>query len=96
MQIKKLVIDCSKKKGFNLCLTQCSVSGPLSGPQALDSYLTSDGRRAQNWVNGALHFLSLHICFDQSCCWRRGPVTGARGSSLEARGGGVGRPPMAL
>ena len=32
----------------------------------LHSYLESDGRRAQIWVNGALHFLSLHICFKWS------------------------------
>jgi len=30
------------------------------------------------WANGAVHFLSLHNVFDQSCCWRRGSVSAWR------------------
>ena len=33
-----------------------------------DSCLMSGSRQAQIWGNRALRFLSLHVCFEQSCC----------------------------
>ena len=35
---------------------------------------TQIGRQPPIWVNGTVHFLTLHICFDQSCYWRRGLI----------------------